>query len=79
MLVSCVTKPFYYADFDVAAEDGTLLCDWDTHMVRGTWLSKNHNIFYYGLPPPLLELLRNARSPSSANKTLVIVVLPNFL
>ncbi|KAL9686929.1 hypothetical protein QQ045_031323 [Rhodiola kirilowii] len=57
-------------DFDVATEDGTLLSDWKAHMVRGTWLSKNHDIFYYGLPPPLLDLLRNARSPSSPTKTL---------
>ncbi|KAL6532820.1 hypothetical protein OROGR_013780 [Orobanche gracilis] len=32
--------------------------DWSSHMVRGTWLSKNHGIYHYGLPPPLLNHLR---------------------
>ncbi|KAJ4959387.1 hypothetical protein NE237_026498 [Protea cynaroides] len=29
-----------------------------THMVRGTCLSTNHDLFYYGLPYPLLDHLR---------------------
>ncbi|XP_024016046.1 uncharacterized protein LOC18025402 [Eutrema salsugineum] len=31
-----------------------------SHMLRGTWLSRNHNIFHYGLPTPLLNYLRRA-------------------
>ncbi|KAF8400324.1 hypothetical protein HHK36_013621 [Tetracentron sinense] len=34
--------------------------DETTHMVRGTWLSNNHEIFNYGLPPSLLDRLRDA-------------------
>lgn len=34
--------------------------NWTMHMVRGTWLSSNHDLFYYGLPPPLLNYLRTA-------------------
>ncbi|KAK9149908.1 hypothetical protein Scep_008665 [Stephania cephalantha] len=34
--------------------------DWTTHMVRGTWLSSNHEILNYGLPPTLLNYLRSA-------------------
>uniref|UniRef100_A0A7N0VHA7 SET domain-containing protein n=1 Tax=Kalanchoe fedtschenkoi TaxID=63787 RepID=A0A7N0VHA7_KALFE len=56
--------------YDVIPLDGTSSC-WSSHMVRGTWLSKNHNIFYYGLPPPLLDLLRSARNPSSLYKSLI--------
>ncbi|KAF5749424.1 hypothetical protein HS088_TW04G01393 [Tripterygium wilfordii] len=37
------------------------LSNWSNHMVRGTWLSKNHDMFYYGLPSPLLDYLRRAR------------------
>uniref|UniRef100_A0A5B6YT39 Putative SET domain-containing protein n=1 Tax=Davidia involucrata TaxID=16924 RepID=A0A5B6YT39_DAVIN len=44
-------------------EDGHPSSNWTTHMVRGTWLSKNHEIFHYGLPPPLLDILRRARDP----------------
>ncbi|CAA7022227.1 unnamed protein product [Microthlaspi erraticum] len=35
-------------------------CSWTSHMLRGTWLSSNHNIFHYGLPTPLLNYLRRA-------------------
>ncbi|XXG58273.1 hypothetical protein AAC387_Pa04g0626 [Persea americana] len=31
---------------------------WTTHMVRGTWLSNNNELYSYGLPSPLLEHLR---------------------
>ncbi|GAV59585.1 SET domain-containing protein, partial [Cephalotus follicularis] len=54
-------------DIDVAQtgciEDST--SNWTTHMVRGTWLSNNHTIFYYGLPSPLLDYLRRAWSTDS--------------
>ncbi|KMT14535.1 hypothetical protein BVRB_4g073050 [Beta vulgaris subsp. vulgaris] len=42
-----------------------------THMVRGTWLSPNQEIFYYGLPSLLLEHLRSARSPGLRTMTLL--------
>ncbi|PIA37082.1 hypothetical protein AQUCO_03100083v1 [Aquilegia coerulea] len=32
--------------------------EWTAHMVRGTWFSSNHELFNYGLPPPLLNYLR---------------------
>ncbi|KAI3874977.1 hypothetical protein MKW98_019550 [Papaver atlanticum] len=44
------------------AEEDCSNSDWTTHMVRGTWLSSNHEIFHYGLPPPLLNKLRVALS-----------------
>ncbi|KAL7134387.1 hypothetical protein ABFS83_11G023400 [Erythranthe nasuta] len=55
-------------DFDIAQDEesefGVSACEWSSHMVRGTWLSKNHEIFYYGLPPSLLDHLRRARNPA---------------
>ncbi|XP_061361744.1 uncharacterized protein LOC133305517 [Gastrolobium bilobum] len=39
------------------------------HMVRGTWLSNNHSIFYYGLPSSLLDHLRRSRNPMLQTKT----------
>ncbi|XP_022153388.1 uncharacterized protein LOC111020893 isoform X2 [Momordica charantia] len=42
-------------------DDDSITSDWTTHMVRGTWLSKNQSIFHYGMPSPLLECLRKAR------------------
>ncbi|XP_057969217.1 uncharacterized protein LOC131158391 isoform X2 [Malania oleifera] len=53
-------------DIDAAQTDcpeGWPKSNWMTHMVRGTWLSKNHEIFHYGLPPPLLDYLRRIRNP----------------
>lgn len=44
-----------------STEEVNPMCNWSTHMVRGTWLSKNTGIFNYGLPIPLLENLREAR------------------
>nr|XP_043624709.1 uncharacterized protein LOC122596230 [Erigeron canadensis] len=44
-----------------STEDMSSISNWSTHMVRGTWLSDNRGIFHYGLPPPLLEHLRQAR------------------
>ncbi|KAK6248079.1 hypothetical protein QUC31_019644 [Theobroma cacao] len=58
-------------DFDVDSIDDCPLSNWTTHMVRGTWLSNNHSIFYYGLPSPLLDFLRRARSPMPSTKTLI--------
>ncbi|KAI3803128.1 hypothetical protein L1987_31277 [Smallanthus sonchifolius] len=52
-------------DFDLSevdnTEDTSHTSNWSTHMVRATWLSNNHGIFHYRLPPPLLEHLREAR------------------
>lgn len=58
-------------DIDVSQADCSEGCsesNLNTHMVRGTWLSKNHNIFYYGLPSPLLDYLRGARIPMPHDK-----------
>ncbi|XP_002531659.2 N-lysine methyltransferase setd6 isoform X2 [Ricinus communis] len=60
-------------DIDAGEADSTEDCpmsSWATHMVRGTWLSKNHNIFCYGLPCPLLDLFRRARVPMPYTKTI---------
>ncbi|KAM7472794.1 hypothetical protein LguiA_010977 [Lonicera macranthoides] len=61
-------------DIDIANADGSedecLMSDWAAHMVRGTWFSKNHGIFDYGLPPPLLDNLRRARCPILQTNTL---------
>lgn len=48
-------------------------------MVRGTWLSKNHNIFNYGLPSPLLDSLRRVRNPMQYEKTLVIFLSSSYV
>ncbi|KAL5769213.1 hypothetical protein ACOSP7_015773 [Xanthoceras sorbifolium] len=45
------------------------MSNWTTHMVRGTWLSNNHNMFHYGLPSPLLDYLRRVRNPTQQEKT----------
>ncbi|XAR72384.1 [Fructose-bisphosphate aldolase]-lysine N-methyltransferase [Bertholletia excelsa] len=45
-------------------ENGDPISDWSNHMVRGTWLSKNHGIFHYGLPTPLLDHFRRALCPT---------------
>ncbi|XWS73228.1 hypothetical protein CRYUN_Cryun02cG0109600 [Craigia yunnanensis] len=61
-------------DFDVDQVDTIEDCplsNWTSHMVRGTWLSKNQNIFYYGLPSPLSKYLRRARSPLPLTKTFI--------
>ncbi|KAL2464314.1 SET domain-containing protein [Forsythia ovata] len=55
---------------DEDCEDGGAACEWNTHMVRGTWFSKNHVIFNYGLPRPLLNHLRRARSQMWQSNTL---------
>ncbi|KAK0571683.1 hypothetical protein LWI29_019912 [Acer saccharum] len=61
-------------DIDVGQFDCIEDCsmsNWTTHMVWGTWLSNNHNIFHYGLPSPLLDYLRRVRNPMQQEKTLV--------
>ncbi|XP_012857489.1 PREDICTED: N-lysine methyltransferase setd6 [Erythranthe guttata] len=68
-------------DFDIAQDEesefGASVCEWSSHMVRGTWLSKNHEIFYYGLPPPLLDHLRKARNPAWRSNDLTREILEN--
>ncbi|CAK9169427.1 unnamed protein product [Ilex paraguariensis] len=63
-------------DLDVAlvdsSEDGHSISSWASHMVRGTWFSKNHDIFHYGLPPPLLDHLRRAWNPMLQTNTLTL-------
>ncbi|WOG96856.1 hypothetical protein DCAR_0416194 [Daucus carota subsp. sativus] len=53
-------------------ENGNLMSDWTNHMVRGTWLSENHEIFHYGLPSPLLEHFRRAQGSAMQPKNLAI-------
>lgn len=54
----------------VDSENGSLLSDWTTHMVRGTWLSQNHEIFHYGLPSPLLDHFRRAQGSTMQPTTM---------
>ncbi|XP_057767279.1 uncharacterized protein LOC130987687 [Salvia miltiorrhiza] len=60
-------------DIDVAQDQDSEVSppasEWSSHMVRGTWLSKNHKIFHYGLPTPLLDHLRKARNPTCQSNT----------
>lgn len=62
---------------DCSSEEGCL--DSTIHMVRGTWLSTNQDIFHYGLPSPLLEHLRNAKNPGLYTMTLLQENLENEL
>ncbi|KAK3221400.1 hypothetical protein Dsin_008425 [Dipteronia sinensis] len=65
-------------DIDVGQVDCIEDCsmsNWTTHMVWGTWLSNNHNIFHYGLPSSLLDYLRRVRNPTQQEKTLVPATL----
>ncbi|XP_057536809.1 uncharacterized protein LOC130814683 isoform X1 [Amaranthus tricolor] len=55
---------------ECSSKDGYLACDTTTYMVRGTWLSVNHDIFYYGLPSPLLDHLRRVGNPCVQTMTL---------
>ncbi|KAM2312344.1 hypothetical protein TB1_022094 [Malus domestica] len=66
--------------------DGSSISNWSTHMVRGPWFSENRDIFYYGLPSPLLDFLRSAHSPVLHTKALLpenlkieIEILENLL
>lgn len=60
---------------DVDSVEDKSPSNWTTHMVRGTWLSNNHSVFYYGLPSPLLDHLRRSRSPVLQTKTFVLFFL----
>ncbi|XP_012573448.1 uncharacterized protein [Cicer arietinum] len=64
---------------DVDSIENKPVVNWATHMVRGTWLSTNHDIFYYGLPSPLLDHLRRSRSPLLQTKTFLQGNLENEL
>lgn len=64
---------------DVDSIEDKPVSKWTTHMVRGTWLSNNHSIFYYGLPSPLLDHLRRSRSPVMQTKTFLQGNLENEL
>lgn len=75
-------NPYDVIPLDIGgAEDdsteGSFISEWTTHMVRGTWFSKNWNIFYYGLPSPFLDCLRRARNPMLLTKTLLPENLEN--
>ncbi|KAL8128534.1 hypothetical protein V2J09_017689 [Rumex salicifolius] len=63
----CDVIPLDFGDDDSCCETAE---NSSTHMVRGTWLSKNHDIFYYGLPTPLLDKLRRFLSPCVHTMTL---------
>lgn len=68
---SCSTSDIDLSEVD-STEDTCLMSNWSTHMVRGTWLANNHGIFYYGLPTPLLEHLRQARGLMLQSNVIVI-------
>ncbi|XP_028775367.1 uncharacterized protein LOC114732238 [Neltuma alba] len=55
------------------------MSSWTNHMVRGTWLSNNHNLYYYGLPSPLLDHFRRSRNPMLHTKTFLQEDLENEL
>ncbi|KAF3452795.1 hypothetical protein FNV43_RR03228 [Rhamnella rubrinervis] len=50
-------------------DDGNFISEWTSHMVRGTWLSRNDKIFHYGLPSPFLDHLRRLKTPVLHTKT----------
>ncbi|XP_014507638.1 uncharacterized protein LOC106767297 [Vigna radiata var. radiata] len=64
---------------DVDSHENIPKSNWTSHMVRGTWLSRDHKIFYYGLPSPLLDHLRRSRSPMLRTKTFLQENLENEL
>ncbi|KAL0346032.1 UNVERIFIED_CONTAM: hypothetical protein Sradi_4434500, partial [Sesamum radiatum] len=70
LVFTILSRPM--SDIDVQDEDpevGPAPCAWSSHMVRGTWLSKNHELFHYGLPHPLLDHLRGARNSALQSST----------
>lgn len=73
----------FLSDIDAALDEdsevGAPTSEWSSHMVRGTWLSKNHEIFHYGLPPPLLDHLRRARDSTWQSNTPVNSTLLTLL
>ncbi|KAL9325979.1 hypothetical protein ACSQ67_006624 [Phaseolus vulgaris] len=64
---------------DVDSNEDIPRSNWTSHMVRGTWLSRDHKIFNYGLPSPLLDHLRRCRSPMLRTKTFLQESLENEL
>ncbi|XP_027916187.1 uncharacterized protein LOC114175624 isoform X2 [Vigna unguiculata] len=64
---------------DVDSNEDIPESNWTSHMVRGTWLSRDHKMFYYGLPSPLLDHLRRSRSPMLRPKTFLQENLENEL
>ncbi|KAK4265467.1 hypothetical protein QN277_026518 [Acacia crassicarpa] len=57
---------------DASCIDSTedeLTSSWTEHMVRGTWLSNNCNMYCYGLPSPLLDHFRRRGNPKLHTKT----------
>lgn len=64
------------ADIDVESNEGFAdtgpTSDWTSHMIRGTWFSKNRGFFRYGLPPSLLDHMRRSRNPFLQTFNLVI-------
>ncbi|KAK7329798.1 hypothetical protein VNO77_23978 [Canavalia gladiata] len=64
---------------DVDSTEDMPVSNWTTHMIRGTWFSKNHSTFSYGLPSPLLDHLRRSRSPLLQTKTFLQGNLENEL
>lgn len=75
LLVLSHTFFILYGDLDLHdvddSENGSLMSDWSIHMVRGTWLSKNHEIFHYGLPSLLLDHFRRAQGFTLQPNTIV--------
>lgn len=70
-------------EFDIGqdedCEGGQIAPERLTHMVRGTWYSKEHGIFQYGLPTPLLDILRRARNPNWQSSTITQEILETEL
>lgn len=57
---------------DEDSVDGLPDSEWSSHMVRGTWFSKNHKIFHYGLPTPLLDHLRRVRNSAWQQSNILV-------
>ncbi|XP_035538857.1 uncharacterized protein LOC108998805 isoform X2 [Juglans regia] len=70
-------NPYDIIPVDIDATEDDSITSNSTHMVRGTWLLRNHNIFYYGLPLPLLDHLRRTQSPKLQYNTLLQANLEN--
>ncbi|KZV32148.1 SET domain-containing protein [Dorcoceras hygrometricum] len=64
---------------DEDCEDGRIATEVPTHMVRGTWYSKDHGIFQYGLPSPLLDILRRAGNPNWQSSVITKEILETEL
>ncbi|KAF7838048.1 [Fructose-bisphosphate aldolase]-lysine N-methyltransferase, chloroplastic [Senna tora] len=72
-------NPYDVIPLDIDSTEDKSMSSSTTHMVRGTWLSNNHNMYYYGLPSPLLDHLRRSRSPMLRTKTYLQGDLENEL